>query len=262
MVARRILYGYQICNGEVIVIPERAEVVKRIYQAYLAGASYESIANELNRNNIPFDGEIPVWQLDKVRRVLTSEGYAGSKGYPVIIDHETFEAVRAMRAAKTAGQVRCKRTALKVKKYLRCEHCGGNVQGYGTGAIKCRPDTLYLKCYGCGIRIEIDDDELLSEINRQLTEHYAPAETLYRESEKVVRLTNAINRGLEKPSDPDEVINLILQGVSARYDCWPSTEKLNPDNYRVEERSWDNIGRAVSRINIAADKTITVYFKD
>ncbi len=116
--------------------------------------------------------------------------------------------------------------------------------------------------YLSGIRIEITDSELLGEINRQTTEHYTPAETLYRESEKAVRLTNAINRGLEKPNAPDEVINLILQGVSARYDCWPSTEKLNPDNYRVEERNWDNIGRAVSRINIAADKTITVYFKD
>ncbi len=261
MVARKFLYGYQVQNGEIITVPEKAEVVKRIYQAYLAGASYETIANELNRDNIPYDGEIPVWQLGKVRRVLTSEGYTGSKGYPAIIDHETFEAVRVMITSKK-GQVRCKRAALKIKRYLRCEHCGGNVQGYGPGRKKIREDMLYLKCYGCGIRIEITDDELLSEITRQMKEHYTPAETLYRESEKAVRLTNAINRGLEKPNDPDEVINLILQGVSARYDCWPSTEKLNPDNYRVEERRWDHIGRAVSRINITADKKITVYFKD
>lgn len=51
----------------------------------------------------------------------------------------------------------------------------------------------------------------------------SPAEavtaTSYIPSGEVIRLTNAINRGLEHPDTPEDVVALILQGISARYDC-------------------------------------------
>lgn len=45
------------------------------------------------------------------------------------------------------------------------------------------------------------------------------AKVSYTPSNEVIRLTNAINRGLENPSTPEDVAALILQGISARYDC-------------------------------------------
>lgn len=41
----------------------------------------------------------------------------------------------------------------------------------------------------------------------------------YIPSDEVIRLTNAINRGLEHLDTPEDVVALILQGISARYDC-------------------------------------------
>lgn len=41
----------------------------------------------------------------------------------------------------------------------------------------------------------------------------------YIPSSEVVRLTNAINRGLECPDKPEDVVNLIAKGISARYNC-------------------------------------------
>ena len=41
----------------------------------------------------------------------------------------------------------------------------------------------------------------------------------YVPSGEVIRLTNAINRALEHPETPEDVVDLILQGISARYDC-------------------------------------------
>lgn len=41
----------------------------------------------------------------------------------------------------------------------------------------------------------------------------------YTPSDEVIHLTNAINRGLENPSTPEDVAALILRGISARYDC-------------------------------------------
>lgn len=47
----------------------------------------------------------------------------------------------------------------------------------------------------------------------QTAERERPERTSYQPSGEVVRLTNAINRGLERPDDPQEVVSLILQGL-------------------------------------------------
>lgn len=43
--------------------------------------------------------------------------------------------------------------------------------------------------------------------------------TAYVPSAEVMRIDNAINRSLEKAEQPEVVINLILQGITARYEC-------------------------------------------
>lgn len=43
--------------------------------------------------------------------------------------------------------------------------------------------------------------------------------TVYAPSAEVMRIDNAINRALEKAEQPEVVINLILQGITARYEC-------------------------------------------
>ena len=48
MTIRKILYGYQIQRGELAVVPQEAETVRRITTLYLAGASYQKISASLN----------------------------------------------------------------------------------------------------------------------------------------------------------------------------------------------------------------------
>ena len=50
---RKILYGYQIQNGELTLVPEEAAVVNRIAGLYLDGLSYQKLADLLNQKNIP-----------------------------------------------------------------------------------------------------------------------------------------------------------------------------------------------------------------
>ena len=42
--------------------------------------------------------------------------------------------------------------------------------------------------------------------------------------ERVSYLQNAIDRALEAPEDPEEILDLILQAISARYACCPTLE--------------------------------------
>ena len=43
---RKILYGYQIQNGELSAQPQEAEGVKRIFSLYLAGKSRDQIGRK------------------------------------------------------------------------------------------------------------------------------------------------------------------------------------------------------------------------
>ena len=53
MTIRKILYGYQIQRGELAVISQEAETVRRITTLYLAGASYQKISASLNGDGMP-----------------------------------------------------------------------------------------------------------------------------------------------------------------------------------------------------------------
>ena len=80
-----------------------------------------------------------------------------------------------------------------------------------------------------------------------------------------LRLANAINRGLEHPEQPEDVVKLILQGVSARYDCCPAPMESDTFN-RPAEVDFKHFGQAtqaglaVSHITIS-DGTAIVHFK-
>ena len=52
MINRKNLYGYHIENGELAIVPQEAEIVQRIATLYIAGGSYQGIAETLNGDGI------------------------------------------------------------------------------------------------------------------------------------------------------------------------------------------------------------------
>lgn len=258
MTNRKNLYGYHIENGTLTICPQEMAVVERVYTLYQAGASYQAITDALNRDGIPFSGEAPLWNKHKVKRLLENPRYTGTDGYPPIIDKAAFQAVQAQIRAKTEGYaLKEKRLALQLTDYLRCP-CGGALQRHG--GTNLRKDTLHLKCAACGALTAIRDDDLLAEVSRQLAEYERPASQPYTPSGEVVRLANAINRGLERPNAPEQVVALILQGASARYDCCPGPTEHEIDR-RPSEADLKRFGRAVSHIVITGNQDVTVHFK-
>ena len=79
MTNRKNLYGYRIENGEMTVVPEEKAVVERIAGLYLAGASYQTIADSLNNVSTPFSPQAPLWNMHKVKRLLENPRYTGIK---------------------------------------------------------------------------------------------------------------------------------------------------------------------------------------
>lgn len=258
MTYRKNLYGYRIVSGKIALVPDEKAVVELVAGLYLAGASYQVIADSLNKAGTPFSSEAPLWNKHKVKRLLENPRYTGTNGYPAILEVDTFQAVQSKIRAKTEGYTfKEKRPALKLKDCLRCP-CGGALQRVG-GTIR-RKDTLYLKCAACGAHVTILDEDLLTEVSRQMVEHNASKEQPYVPDSEVIRLTNAINRSLEHPNSPENVVSLILQGASARYNCCPTpTEQI--EKYRLSEADLKRFGQAVSHITITGNLDVTIHFK-
>ncbi len=144
MTNRKILYGYQIQRGELVIQPQEAVTVRRVITLYMDGLSYQKIANTLNADGIPFSEEAPLWNKHKVKRLLENPRYAGADGYPAIIDSSDFQSIQRTIRSKTEGYVKAEqRPALQLKEYLRCT-CGGQL--LRTAGRNRRKDTLYLKC--------------------------------------------------------------------------------------------------------------------
>lgn len=131
-------YGYKLnTKARTLEIePDRAEVVARIYAAYLAGQGIQDIADTLNRDGVPrenrvkkADGIPDRWHPTAIRYILTNISYTGDmiwqkkyttdtlplkqvknngekpryhvqRSHPPIISHEDFENVQSLMARR------------------------------------------------------------------------------------------------------------------------------------------------------------------
>ena len=51
---RKMVFGYRMELGDIVPSPNEAETVRYIYTRYLAGASFQCLANELNQKVLPY----------------------------------------------------------------------------------------------------------------------------------------------------------------------------------------------------------------
>ena len=254
---RKVLYGYQIEDGKLTLQLQEAAVVRRIFALYLEGTIQRKIADTLNGEGILYSPERPAWTSYRISFILRNQRYMGGDGYPVLIGAETFQATQAMLRKKWGERTRRYRPVSALREKMRCP-CGGHLRRWFSSAHK--PDTLYLRCTHCGMEVTIPDASLLAEVERQAAEYEPPpADSVpYTPSEDTVRLTNAINRGLERPEHPEDVVSLILQGISARYACFPTQATATDILRLIKEKDFD---QEVRYITVSVDNAVTVVFK-
>lgn len=152
----RTLLGYRMENDHYIIVPKEAEIVRRIYNEYLSGSGYNSIAKMLNDEGIlsRFGGK---WNQSAVSRVLSNYTYTGNlllqktfsenhitkrkmfntgelpkyhaeDAHEAIIDMETFQAVQKEKERR-ASQFIKKPSTKKIYPFtglLVCDNCGKN----------------------------------------------------------------------------------------------------------------------------------------
>ena len=93
---RKIPFGYRMEFGTYIPQPAEAETVRRIYQTYLAGASYKALVEALQERGVVYD-ECKLWNKNMVARILEDARYVGMDRYPAILPEEQFHSVQERR---------------------------------------------------------------------------------------------------------------------------------------------------------------------
>ena len=164
----KYLYGYRKGDdGKPEIIPEQAEVVRKIYDLFLSGTPVRGIQEYLNMSAVPNINGEPKWARSAIDSILTNEKYCGDvllqKTYiddcinkkvkkntgqlPMylvqnhhegIISRETFDAAQAELARRSAGKSPSKKNAPTGRsryssKYalsdrLYCGECGTRYQ--------------------------------------------------------------------------------------------------------------------------------------
>ena len=93
---RKMVFGYRMELGDIVPSPNEADTVRYIYTRYLAGASFQCLANELNQKALPYHTG-KSWNKNMVARILEDSRYVGADLYPPIISAEQLQAVRERR---------------------------------------------------------------------------------------------------------------------------------------------------------------------
>ena len=155
---RKIPFGYRMENGKTVLHPDEADVVKLIFDRYITGDSYLTIAAAMTESGVRYHAVTTEWNKHMIKRILENSRYTGEGGWPAIISSAVFTIAEQIRAGKTSGwseQPACNKT---IKRKLVCDVCGTpfRIQSsltYGIRRLRCGNEE-------CGVRLTITDAEL------------------------------------------------------------------------------------------------------
>lgn len=81
-------------EGNLVIVPEQAEVVKRIYREYLDGSSMDQIKAGLERDGIKNGAGRKKWGTTNIRQILTNEKYVGDAMLQKTVTVDTLNKTR------------------------------------------------------------------------------------------------------------------------------------------------------------------------
>lgn len=196
---RKIPFGYQMAMGKIEIAASEAALVQEIFDRYVLGASYKELTDMLKKQQITYQPD-KLWNKNMVARMLEDRRYIGEKGFPAVIEKETFH-----RADKKRGLKRCPVPKTAVQKVLH-RLCAGTV----TAATE--PQVL----------------ALLNKLAEN-PERIRPQQSLSDAGGHVAEIQKKLSAVMEQqPVDEDAANRLIMQLAAVQY------ESLNSSEYETE----------------------------
>lgn len=223
---RTLSFGYRYENGQVVIDPNEAHIVRDIFKQYIAGASYLMLARWLSGGGVPYHADTSIWNKNMVKRVLENRRYLGEDRLPPLVDAKTFSQAATVRSGKNTGYANAPDFSEALRGKLTCGVCGG----------KMRRDTRMgftrWRCAHAGATdvptappLAVAEDTLLRRIQATLNRHIADPSLITIPPVEIsvggatsLRLRNDLQRELEKRDcDEAEAVRMIMACAAGRY---------------------------------------------
>ena len=148
--------GRPIASRPLVIVPDEARLVRRLFRAYAQGASFKHLAQQLQAEGVT-GRRGGGWHASRVRRILTNPAYLGMVRYrgelyeglhDAIIGAQLWATVQERRKRRATVHPRSREGSLGP--LLRCGDCGGRMvlstsRGY--------------TCYYCGQRYRYPQEQ-------------------------------------------------------------------------------------------------------
>ncbi len=223
---RTVLYGYRKNYLSYNIIPEEADVVRKIFCEYISGRTMKEIADDLTRNHVLYYEDKYIWTKNAVCRIIENEHYAGDLEYPSIISQADYDAANAMKTDKGGKRESDTYETALLKRKMFCSECGhrftrrknysGNRErwecpNYCKLTLFLDDKTLFEKLTNL-INAVIDDPDALH-YNECVNDPYEPSLELIRQDREIERLTE------QKKMQFLPIKEAIFDAASKRYEC-------------------------------------------
>lgn len=229
MKIRTIPYGYKWVCGEYQINQEEKEIIQLIIELYLSDNSMKKIADMLNDNGIEYNTD-SVWNKSKIMRVLDDKRYLGNELFPKIISTVEYKNIQIKRNQKNLMNVNERVAHIKLSVHSLCPVCQLPLEYRYRG--DCKKQHRWI-CHNCNTVVEIKEDELKSQITKQLKRIKEDNYLLKQENEIALTtdaikaknmVINSLNHG---DFDKEVMTNQMLLYASKTYDCITSKKYIS-----------------------------------
>ena len=118
---RKMVFGYRMELGDIVPSPNEAETVRYVYTRYLAGASFQCLANELNQKALPYHTGKSWRTAAMLERISIPRSYPQSSSKPCgSVEGRTAQSLpRSPRKPSSISCAAAQSPAAQRKEYAR-----------------------------------------------------------------------------------------------------------------------------------------------
>lgn len=219
-----IPYGYRMVNGNYVIMPDEAEIVKMIFKEYIGGLSYRKLAEKLTAEGYIYCDESGKWSLGAVKKLVFRDCYIGKNGFPRIISDTDYMTAQAISESRRKNKINSTDDNRLLRKITMCGECGRKLERIG--AISKGESIAYWRCMNpdcTRLGFSIVDDMIIDALDWAILNaehHCSQGKTTYEPNSKVIYQQNQINQMLDSDkADYERIKEEIVKLASLKYEC-------------------------------------------
>lgn len=259
---RYLPFGYEITYGNICISTDEATIVKEIFEHYMSGSSYQSIADDLKKRQINYLENQCDWNKNRVKRILENKKYLGTKQMPKLIEEQLFNDIQELIQNKTSSYRETPTEVLKLRKLLCCDKCNKPLSRYITH------NRDVWKCEEAACKVSMPKrmlEKKLLEIQNKITDNQDVIEPVIsdfnttRNDEDIVKLNEALKSEMNQSDlNVEKIKELIFEVATAAYDRIDDGSNDQVTNLIREKLSQAKLDETVN-YDLISEITTTIY---